>query len=401
VSDTAAPGDTRVADEARALARRRRRQRGRGFVLVLLLSLGIAIGGAAFLWAVGIDAINLRNDLQFFADSSTYHEVARGDVIGIDGFNDFIGIAGNFLGPLLILNVCGQNYYAVLLFNLLLFIASIAIISRAVDAPPFKLALLLLMNPMTLSSLLSVNKEILSMVVVAILLSALRRRSVALWLAAGAIALLVRWQLTLVILALFVIDSGVNPFARRRGWTLVVVVVGLSVTYSALIEVFSGIRAAFELSVEDYDGSGFYEGLVGWQDRGLYWLVFPAKAIHLLFGLGLRFDRLIAPVNHYNDVWQLLHSTMTLVAFLLLWRRGRARLANDLVFVSVIYVAVFALSPIYAPRYFYAVFVLWAGALAAHNELPHLLSKTPTTGRPGRRRRRRSVTDQRRRDSEA
>jgi hypothetical protein len=345
--------------------------------LVLLLSMGIAVGGSAFLWAIGIDAINLQNDFAFFADSSTYHEAARGELAGIDGLSDFIGIAGNFLGPLLILSICGQNYYVVHLFNLLLFIISIALISKVIDGRPFKLALLLLMNPMTLSSLLSVNKEILSMLVVALLLVALQRRSLTVWIGAAVVALLVRWQLTLVIVALFCIDSRVNPLARSRGATVGALLLGLSLFYTALIEVFASIRAAFELSVQDYEGSGLYEALVGWQDRGFYWLVFPAKAAHLLFGLGLRFDRLFAPTNIYNDVWQLLHSTTTLVAFVLLWRQRRTTALNDLYYISLIYVAIFALSPIYSPRYFYAVFVVWAATLASGQDRPNLLAMSP------------------------
>jgi hypothetical protein len=345
--------------------------------LVLFLSAGIAVGGSTFLWAIGIDAINLQNDFAFFADSSTYHEAARGELAGVEGVGDFIGIAGNFLGPLLILSICAQNYYIVHLFNLLLFIVSIGLISKAIDGQPFKLALLLLMNPMTLSSLLSVNKEILSMLAVALLLVALQRRSLAVWIGAAVVGLLVRWQLTLVVVAIFCIDSRLNPLAKSRRASMVALLLGLSLIYTALIEVFASIRAAFELSVEDYEGSGLYEALVGWQDRGFYWLVFPAKAAHLLFGLGLRFDRLFAPVNIYNDIWQLLHSTTTLVAFVLVWRQRRSTLMNDLFYISAIYVAIFALSPIYSPRYFYAAFVIWTSTLVAAQDRPNLLEMFP------------------------
>jgi len=61
----------------------------------------------------------------------------------------------------------------------------------------------------------------------------------------------------------------------------------------------------------------------------------------------------------------LLHSTMLLVLFIALWRKRRLQLRDDLIYVSVIYVAVFAISPIYSPRYFYPTYVLWAAALAA------------------------------------
>ena len=44
-------------------------------------------------------------------------------------------------------------------------------------------------------------------------------------------------------------------------------------------------------------------------------------------------------------------------------RRGRLTLRNDLVYMSLIYIAVFAITPIYTPRYFYPVYVMWAAAL--------------------------------------
>jgi hypothetical protein len=76
-------------------------------------------------------------------------------------------------------------------------------------------------------------------------------------------------------------------------------------------------------------------------------------------------------------VWQLLHSTTTLVAFVLLWRQRRTTALNDLYYISLIYVAIFALSPIYSPRYFYAVFVVWAATLASGQDRPNLLAMSP------------------------
>jgi hypothetical protein len=59
----------------------------------------------------------------------------------------------------------------------------------------------------------------------------------------------------------------------------------------------------------------------------------------------------------------LLHSTATLVMFLLRCLSRRVSLRNDLIYLSVVYIAVFSISPIYSPRYFYPVYVLWAAAL--------------------------------------
>ena len=352
-----------------------RRSRGRRLCeTAVLLALATAMG-SLFLFALGIDALEGRSEFQFYADSSSYHEAMRGNLVGLDGFTDLIGVAGNFLGPLLVLRLTGENYYLVLLLNAVLMFGSIASIARTLGLDSLRLACLLLLNPLTVSSLLAVNKEVLSLVFLALLLHGLASRSLFLLLAAAGVSVLVRWQLALVQILLLVLLplATTQPMGQRRRIVLVSLLVGLSVAYSALLPVFEPIRATFELSVSEYEGSGFYEWLVGWQDAGAYWAVFPLKAAHLLFGLGLRIDRLLAPVNIYNDVWQLLHSTATLLMFVALWRAGRMRLNNDLVFVSAIYVAVFALSPIYSPRYFYPVYVLWAVALAAPQQLVSLV----------------------------
>jgi hypothetical protein len=329
-----------------------------------LLALVTAVG-ALFLALVGIDALEGRSDFQFYADSNTYHDLARGMLPGVDGATDLITVAANFIGPLLVLRLTGENHYLVLLLNAVLMFASISSISKTVGLDALRLTLVLLANPLTISSLLSVNKEVISMVFIAMLLRALASRSTLWFLAAAGVSLLVRWQLTLVLVMLVGLVLPVPPIGHRRSVVFFGLLVALSVLYIALLPLLEPVRATFELSASEYEGSGFYEWLVGQQETGVYWAIFPLKAAHLLFGMGLRFDRLIAPTNIYNDVWQLLHSTTTLLMFLALWRAGRLRLSNDLVFISAIYIAVFALSPIYSPRYFYAVYILWAIALTA------------------------------------
>jgi hypothetical protein len=90
---------------------------------------------------------------------------------------------------------------------------------------------------------------------------------------------------------------------------------------------------------------------------------------------------LLQPSDFYNDVWQLLHSTTLLIVFALLFRARRLSLGNDLIYLSVIYVVVFAITPIYTPRYFYPVYVLWAAALCAPARRTSLTGISASTGR--------------------
>jgi hypothetical protein len=109
---------------------------------------------------------------------------------------------------------------------------------------------------------------------------------------------------------------------------------------------------------------GTFTALVYYQAQGFYFLVFPFKALHLLFAMGLRVDRLLNPRSIYNDIFVVLHCAATLVLFLMILRRRLFTLRSDLIFLSCVFLAVFCLTPIYAPRYLYPVYVVWALVVA-------------------------------------
>lgn len=350
--------------------------------ITAMIACAVVLFGASFLALVGIDALEGRSTFQFFADSNTYHEAARGDLLHVDGWADAVTLTGNFLGPMVILALAQQNYYVVLLLNALTLFASVLLIANALRIDSAKLLLVLLVNPLTLSSVLSVNKEILSVVVLALLVHAYARRATWSMMVGLALSLLVRWQLTLFIVVLAALVGPANPLRKRRALTVLGLTAAISALTLTFAEALEPVRLNFEFSAADYEGSGAFQWLVTQQDRGLYWLVFPLKAAHLLFATGLRFDRLLDPTEIYNDLWQLLHSTATLVLFLVLWRMRRLTLRNDLVYLSVLYLAVFAFTPIYTPRYFYLVFVIWSIAVLTPREGPALFHAT----RAGKRR---------------
>jgi len=343
----------------------------RGTTAVAAIAL-LAVLGAVFLATVGIDALELRNDFQFSDSSTTYHEVARGE-IDLESLGDVISISGNFLGPLIVIRLAGDNYYAILVLNSALLAFSVVSLARSLrlDAPKFLLVLLL--NPITVSSTLSVNKEILAIAMVALLVRFYSTRSLPVLGLAMLMSVLVRWQMTMLLVVTLALLSRINPIRERRVTTLVVLLATLSLVYLLLEETLAPVRVNFQDAAAQYEGSGAFELLMNLQDLGWYWAIFPLKAAHLLFASGLRFDRLIAPTNSYNDGWQLLHSTSMLILFLVLVRRGRFTTRNDLVYLSLIYIAVFAITPIYAPRYFYPVYVFWAAALCSPDPLTSVL----------------------------
>jgi hypothetical protein len=233
-----------------------RAPRVRADVAIAAIAL-LALFGAIFLATVGIDALELRNDFQFFADSETYHDAARGD-LPLETLGDIVGIAGNFLGPLIVLRLTGESYYAVLIVNAALLAFSVISLARSlrVDAP--KLLFVLLLNPITVSSVLSVNKEILAVAFIALLVRFYAARSLTALVCAALVSVLVRWQMTLLLLVTLALLSPLNPVHRRRVTTLVVLLATLSILYVLLEETLAPIRLNFESAAADYEGSGLY-----------------------------------------------------------------------------------------------------------------------------------------------
>ena len=82
-------------------------------------------------------------------------------------------------------------------------------------------------------------------------------------------------------------------------------------------------------------------------------------------------------MNIYNHVFQLLHSLALIILFALLAANRKLGMTNVLVYVAGIYLIFFGITPIYAPRYFYPVYVLGAVVLLSARVLPARRSIQP------------------------
>lgn len=327
--------------------------------LFIMAFMAVIVAGI-FLYTVGRDALDGRHPFQFFADSATYHDIYSGFVVSPEGM---IGVSYNFLGPIWILTATGGNIYLVMIVNMAMFFFSMMYISRAFDLDPVKSSFIQFLSPLTISSLLSVNKEIIVFPVLACLLCGYRYKSFPLVAAAVLLSILARWQLSvfcLILIALYFFRNG------NRYVIILSLLVFISFAYYSmqdiLAPVLENVESATALLTE---GSGLFERLIDLQNDGLYFLVAPIKAAHLLFSLGLRFDPIVNPINIYNDQVVGAYCFVNLLFLVALIAKKRFVLSNDLIAISLVYLVVFALTPVYAPRYFYAVTVLWALALSS------------------------------------
>ncbi len=312
---------------------------------------------AMFLFWIGADALAEQHPFQFFADSNTYHRTYEGDALNFDGI--LIGVDSNYLGPLTVLRLLQGNIYLVMLLNVCMFTFAITHIAKLLGIDPLRVALLLFLSPLTASSLLSVNKEIFLFPFLALALHGHMRRSWRFMALALCCSILVRWQLAGFYIALLVL-AGPFRLVRSRLTVLVTLLLLISVIYRLIQPVIEPILAYVQNSIDTYEGggSGLFEWELALQNQGLYFLVFPIKAFHLLFGMGFKVDKILNPIEIYNDLFVSGHCAVAFLTFVALAWRRKLSLRSDWVFVAMIFLAIFCVTPVFAPRYLYFVFVL-------------------------------------------
>ena len=339
------------------------------WLVVLLFVLGVI--GFGFLYFVGNSQLEEAfPSFQFFADSNTYIKTYRGEADN----GQVVRVDGNYLGPLMVLSVFHGNNYLILAFNFFIFAFSVIRVARDLSVSSLHVVLLLLISPLTISSLLSVNKEVFLYPFLALALSSYLRKSAMLFLIALCVSFLVRWQLGVFYVSLILIVKCRAVF-KTRELVLLGFLIAISVVYLLIRPIIEPVLLYVQLSNESYEGggSGLFERVVEIQNAGLYFLIFPIKAFHLLFGMGFKFDKIFNPVDLYNDFFVSAHCAISFVVFFLLICGKKISMASDLVFVATVFLIVFCVTPIYAPRYLYFVFVLGvlvlAGAPADLNEL--------------------------------
>ncbi|WP_145131464.1 MULTISPECIES: hypothetical protein [unclassified Pseudomonas] len=301
-------------------------------------------------------------DFKFFADSLTYEKLYR--EAEFKTFSEMISWDSNYFGPLVILDVLGGDRVLVLFFNIMLTFISLWLVRVGGQYNWALFVFLLFLSPVTFSSLLSVNKEIISLLTISSLVAWLFRRHIGYLVLALVSSFFVRWQLSLFIIVVFLTFSSINPLHHQRALLLGLLLLSISVAYFFIGDQFVGVNSNADRGAAVDEGSGAYVFLNAAQRDGFYFLVFIPKALHAMYGLVFRIGNVFDLNDVYNNLIVTLHCLVAFVLFLIVFFRRRLKLSDDLVFIAIIYCSIFALTPIYSPRYFYPVFVLSCIVLA-------------------------------------
>jgi hypothetical protein len=172
------------------------------------------------------------------------------------------------------------------------------------------------------------------------------------------ISFLVRWQLALFVVVIGYALSPFNPIRRNRALFLCGLLVAISVAYLFVGDSFNSVNDNAQRGAALDEGSGIYTIFNSAQQKGFYFLVFIPKALHAMYGLIFRIGNVSDFSDVYNNVVITLHCLISFLFFILIIVSKRFRLADDLIFLAVVYCSIFVLTPIYSPRYFYPVFIV-------------------------------------------
>lgn len=298
------------------------------------------------------------------ADSSTYMYFA--DSLR-EGRNDpwvFASLASfpnTRWGPVLI-GVLIPSTVAIVLANYSILLFAIWLIHRAIDIDLSLLLLLILANVTTFISLLSLNKEILDLLVMSLFVYYLgrgsqRARRIALS-AALLISTICRFETAVCIIAYLTLESRWNILRRWRTASLIVIVLLLSASLPSLIS------ATMSSRIDEAQATASSGGLLLLlDDLQMHYLFFVAvipKILDNLFAQLVSFNSWpsYSLYDAANTFFLFGNNLASLVVIVLLIFQKRFRLRNNLVYFACLTAILMSTSPVIQPRYFYGAYII-------------------------------------------
>ena len=314
-----------------------------------------------FLTFIGIDAIKGNIDFEFYADSETYMEMAA------EGreYAEMLLINPNLIGPYTVLKLLGSNYYLVFILNWIIFCGFFIKVGNLYDLDRKVLLFFLFISPIMFGSLIGINKEIFSLLVLTNLLIFAKNRNYIYVILALLFSVLVRWQLSLFVVVFVAITHYFNPFKHKRLLSLLIFLTIVSITYPINLDAFEDVDSTAMMAMENRsEGSGLYSLLILIQNYPFgYIFAFVPKMLFLFGGTIFRYYKFFDFTELYNNVFIFSQGVLNILALLMVLRR-KLGLANDFIFMAVLYAMIFCLSPIYSPRYLFPCYILLICALS-------------------------------------
>jgi hypothetical protein len=313
------------------------------------------------------------NNLRIGADSAIYLTVAG--VIPDYSINtaelQLVSIGGNFLGPVAIARLV-PSLFGIALLNLTLFLICLWIANSlpGVKLGPFFWAIVL--NPLTTPSLLTLNKEILSFFSIMLLMFYICRepRSRILLMCVLLSAIMARWEQASVTILFLVLEHHKSPFRGRPRLVLASMVLGITIIYPLAVKTgLEGIASLIAVAA----GGNFMPKLNEIQAHYGFPIIFGPKILLNLWGEVLRPSYFWTDYlnNDFSDIQNSFaipfHCVAMFVVCLIALFKRKINLRKASIYWSAIYLLATAATPLFQPRYQFAIYVVLCLEISGFN----------------------------------
>ena len=307
------------------------------------------------------DSDNIPNYI-LDADSFTY--------IGLNNFYDnlsvLLALNPNTLGPVLILRIFNGSTFLIFITNITVFILSYIKITQVYKLNNIVFISLLVLNPLFIPVLTTLNKEIFGFASGIFVLVYIKNKSYLNLFISVLFALLCRWQMIFIVLFFLGFKYITKQVHFKRSVGIVILLMLISIVYPYFLsDTISSIADTATLDRQQATAGPIINGLNFLQNHYLYFLaVFPKSFFNLVGNVGRVF---FVPYNLlflgekdlYNNIFLLGHQLITLGVIISLTISKKLFKNKDLLLFAILYVMIFSLGPLIQYRYLFPVYTVF------------------------------------------
>jgi hypothetical protein len=319
----------------------------------------------AFVWGYFLKG-NGESAIRFDADSFAYVELNE----IYDSMVVLFSISPNFIGQIFLLRITDSNFLIIFLINLTLFILSYKTVIKSYNVNSTVFAALLILNPLLIPVITTLNKEIFGMASVAFYASYLIRKKKWMFFLCLLFAVITRWQMVFIILFFHFFKRTTDFLKLSRGLSLAFFILLISITYPPLFAGFTNVIDDRTADRQQETAGGLINFFNSIQHKYLYFISVWPKMFFNLFGNFFRVFSMILNPNQadlqdvYNNVFLLGHQIITFMLTIWMIVRKKINFNNDLVYFCCVYLIVFSIGPMIQYRYIFPLYILFALVIA-------------------------------------
>jgi hypothetical protein len=333
-----------------------KRRRFEYWLVMATMTVYILVCALLFFKWVG-PSLDPQSDLKIGADSSTYLYMAdslregRNDPFVLSALASF---PNTYWMPVLFA-LALKSTFLMALANSLIFWLAIELYRRSSHINVGLFLFLLLLNPTTTVSLLTVNKEIVDLFVVALFCYFLSTGRKWVLLIALIISAVNRYEVFVIMLTFIFMRGRLNPLRHHRVVTLFILILLLSI----LLPLFAARSLSYRF--EEASSGGLVALLDTLEMHYLFALAVIPKILQNLFGELLN----VSGWGQYtandlaNSYILFFNNVASLIVVLVLIAKRLMKISSDWIYLSFTAAVFMAISLVNQPRYFYLCFVLF------------------------------------------